>query len=118
MFTTQLPYVLGNNTLHSTVVEQYVDTDDSPMVTRPCDETLTGDSLLALYALYTNNYCSREQSSSVFIIDSGASAHMTPLRSMLVDVIPRTGLVALGDKDVELSILAGEASHGAAHRIN
>ena len=107
MFTSQLPYVLGNDTLHSAVVEQYVDIDDSPMVIRPCDETLTGDSLLALYALFANNFRSREQSRSVFIIDSGASAHMTPLRTMLVDVISRTGLVVLGDKSVELEILAG-----------
>jgi hypothetical protein len=43
---------------------------------------------------------------AVFILDSGASSHMTPLREVLVDVNPCGGEVSLGDMNVKLRIKA------------
>ena len=85
------------------VAQCRVDTDDRHSW-RTGDITLTGTSLLTLHTLFARERGSER--TSVYILDSGASAHMTPLRSMLVDFTPRTGLVTLGDKSVQLDIQA------------
>ena len=68
---------------------------------------IVGASLLAfirLHALLAGS--GGEHQANVYIIDSGASTHMTPLRGVLVDVQPSDGQVSLGDEKVKLDIRA------------
>ena len=60
-------------------------------------------SLASLHLLLAASQSSKEP---VFILDSGASSHMTPLRYVLVDVRPCEGTVSLGDMNVKLEIKA------------
>jgi hypothetical protein len=59
--------------------------------------------LASLHLLLAASQSSKEP---VFILDSGASSHMTPLRFVLVDVHPCEGTVSLGDINVTLEIKA------------
>ncbi len=81
-----------------------VDADDQSRLEGPRDLIVSGAGLVTLHALFAQSRSSER--TPVFVIDSGASAHMTPLRSMLVDVNPRADHVTLGDMSVKLDIRA------------
>jgi hypothetical protein len=74
--------------------ESHLNIDDSG---RP--HLIVDESLLAYIQLHALRVGSGgEHQSNVYIIDSGASTHMTPLRGVLVDAQPSEGQVSLGDE--------------------
>ena len=69
--------------------------------TLPLYESICLSAGLINYQVLLASQSKREP---VFILDSGASSHMTPLRDVLVNVIPCEGSVSLGDMSVKLEI--------------
>jgi hypothetical protein len=98
------PNATRGKALKVSVADRGVDVGDQSRLEGPRDLIVSGAGLLTLYALFAQSRSNER--TPVFVIDSGASAHMTPLRSMLVDVNPRAGHVTLGDKSVKLDIRA------------
>ncbi len=73
------PYVLRSTASKKEEAVQYVDTGDHSRE-GPRDLVVSGVGLLTLYALFAQTRGS--EWTAVSVIDSGASVHMTPLRSM------------------------------------
>jgi hypothetical protein len=69
------------------VADRGVDVGDQSRLEGPNNLVVAGAGLLTLFTLFSKSRSSER--TSVFVIDSGASAYMTPLRSMLVDVNPK-----------------------------
>ncbi len=89
----------------ASTAESHLNIDDAIGSGRP--HLIVGESLLAFIQLHPLHVGSGgEHQSNVYIIDSGASTHMTHLRGVLVDVQPSEGQVSLEDEQVKLDIHA------------
>jgi hypothetical protein len=70
----------------------------------PSPERVTGKELLQLHSLLAAHTNDARTLRPVFILDSGASSHMTPLKCLLVDSFIWGGSVSLGDTSVKLKV--------------
>ncbi len=85
----QPPYATRGKALQVSVADRGVDVGDQSRLEGPNDLAIAGAGLLTLFTLLAQSRSSER--TAAFVIDSGASAHMTPLRSVLVDVNARAG---------------------------
>ena len=67
-------------------------------------ESIRGEELLSLYSNLASTAPSGRRKCPVFILDSGASSHMTPIRDVILALAPWAGSVSLGDMNVKLPV--------------